>query len=112
MTLKEFTEGIKLIQKFDSLIYHLNDLKIDVLDSSLTESTYGIFNLLMEEYFTVDGLDTISWWLYDSCPKIIYFEEETLFGKYKKELKLDTIEDLWNYLNSDKIYLKNGSTSN
>lgn len=113
MTLKEFTKGIEFIQEFDSLIYHLEgSIDVDFSESKLVTTTYELFNLFMGEYFTEVGLDTISWWLYDSCPKIIYFEENTLFGEEKHELELNTIEDLWNYLNSDKINLKHASTNN
>ena len=112
MTLKEFTKGIEFIQEFDSLIYHLEGfINVELSESKLVNTTYELFNLFMGEYFTENGLDTILWWLYDSCPKIIYFEEDTLFGEEKHELELNTIEDLWNYLNSDKTYLKNGSTN-
>lgn len=111
MTLKEFTEGIKLAQESDSFYDKLRELHIDIIDSFVFEGFNKVLNLFFREYFSEEGFDLICWWLYENVPKVIYYSEDTIFGKEEYKISLNTIEDLWNYLNSDKIYLKNGSTS-
>lgn len=111
MTLETFTNGIKRFQKFDFIIDSLCDLGVDLNDSELYAISQDLFNYLLGEYFSDAGIDFIYWWLYeaDVC-KVVSVENVTLFGKEEHKIKLETIEDLWKYLHSDKIYLKNGTT--
>ena len=56
----------------------------------------------MEVYFTDLGWDTIEWWIDEPDNRVIYFTD--LFGEH--ELHLNTVSDLYDFLLSDKEYVR------
>lgn len=92
-----FVTAINAYKAYDKTLDRASEF-IEI-DSPLVNFGWDMFNLLMTSSFSDDDVDFIYWWLH----------ERESFGEINKayyadgsEIKLDTVEDLWNYLNEDR----------
>ena len=105
-------------EKFKNLVYDmleansfydkLYDLGIDAINCKYLEYAGEFFDELMRSEFGDDGLDLISWWMYEDVDHCIYEsyegeakefylkDEEIPHGKLIADLNL--IDDLYDYL--------------
>ena len=77
----------------------LYDLGIDVINCKYLETAGVFFDELMKKEFGEDGLDLITWWMYEEVDHKIYAanqEEEMLYGEVIADL--NNIDDLYDYL--------------
>lgn len=80
---------------------HQNDL-LDVyedlinIDSPLINFGWEMFETLMAECFSEEDRDVIYWWLYERISH--NGEILRMYDCNDNEIKMDTPEDLWNYL--------------
>ena len=99
MTKERFKELVYLMEEHNELYDKLGDLGIDVIDCKTMEIPNIFFDELMKNEFGTDGLDLISWWMYDNVDHKIYAanqEEEMIHGEVIADL--NNIDDLYDYL--------------
>lgn len=91
-----FIEQIETVQKFDKQITDLQDFGIDLIESPLNILPSSMFDVFTRVICVEEGGDLIYWWLYEDVPKIIWEGE--------KEIHLDTIDDLYDYLKTNNLF--------
>lgn len=99
--LENFKKTIEIYQEFLSKQEKLKEAGIDILESWLNDLPELLFNQWCKSNFTESGIDLIYWWIFESVEKVIYYDINTLFGKQTINYKLNTIEDLYNYLKTN-----------
>ena len=99
MTREKFKEMIYNIEEYNDFVDELYKLKIDIYNCKYTEYAGIFFDELMKSEFGEEGLDLVSWWLYEDVDHKIYAanqEEEMLHGEVIADL--NNIDDLYDYL--------------
>ena len=99
MTREKFKEMVYNIEEYNDFVEELYKLKIDVYNCKYTDYAGIFFDELMKSEFGEDGLDLITWWLYEDVDHKIYAanqEEEMLHGEVIADL--NNIDDLYDYL--------------
>ena len=99
MTREKFKEMVYNIEEYNDFVEELYKLKIDVYNCKYTDYAGIFFDELMRSEFGEDGLDLITWWLYEDVDHKIYAanqEEEMLHGEVIADL--NNIDDLYDYL--------------
>lgn len=92
---EKFVDVIHYMMDYINYMDSLNSLGISI-DGPLSEITYRLFNLLMEE-LSNDSNDIINWWLWEAEePKEVQIK--SMFGTETIELK--DAEDLYEYVKS------------
>lgn len=81
------------INEFEDKLY---DMKIDIINCKLVEYPAVFFDELMRSEFGEDGLDLISWWLYEDVDHKIYDGYERIDSEVIADL--NNIDDLYKYL--------------
>jgi hypothetical protein len=113
ITLEEFKIAILNLKKFED--------EVNNLCKTFTGKSYGyyfetewyiaatnLFDVLIKSHFSEVGCDLINAFLYDDIKGnwgITLYTDKDLFNEGTK-IEITTIEDLYNYLLSDKVYLK------
>lgn len=106
MTKERFKELIHLMLEHNEFYDKLYDLGIDAINCKYLETAGIFFDELMKSEFGEDGLDLVSWWLYEDVDHKIYEStEETKEWYYPGEeihgkviADLNNIDDLYDYL--------------
>lgn len=107
ITYEKFREIIVKYIRFTQCENKLRRMNIDMFNSPLFDTPGQYLDWLWEAYFTEDGCDTISWWMFEYHD---LDEDFDLYGKYigdpDKEpgmwdrdnnvIPMITIKDLWN----------------
>lgn len=110
LTKENFIQFIKAYRQADDLF---KDISIIIMgknngyyfESPLYDEFGKLSDCFLKSFFTDAGIDLILDWIYNSI-RVCSIYKKDLFGDVKIDLK--TIEDLWEYLNSDKIkFFKN-----
>lgn len=99
ITREKFKDLIYKMQESNEFYDKLYDLGIDTINCKYLEYAGIFFDELMRSQFGDDGLDLISWWLYEDVDHKIYAanqEEEMLHGEVIADL--NSIDDLYDYL--------------
>lgn len=96
MVLSEFKDLIKKHLEFEDLIDSLS--VILNYDSPIVEYSEGLFDQLLQKDFSKEDIDTIYWWMYELEDK----SEPSMWDKDGNVIPMESIEDLWNYINSEK----------
>ncbi len=81
-----FKKAIESINEIDKYCDALQNLKIDMLDTSLYDKSGVLFDLLLRIGFTEEGQDIIYWYLYERNHTNLYPEVNdfnTLWEKVK-----------------------------
>ena len=90
-----FIKVIKAHQQQEAYIDAVQVI-IDV-DSPIVEFGWTMFELLLESHFNEEDRDFIYWWLYERVNPHTG-EVNEAYDAEGNPIKLDTPEDLWNYL--------------
>lgn len=106
MTREKFKEMIYNIEEYNDFVDELYKLKIDIYNCKYTEYAGIFFDELMKSEFGEDGLDLISWWLYEEVDHKIYETEDGQKEWYYSPEKIEgeviadltNIDDLYDYL--------------
>ncbi len=106
ITKEHFIDFITEYQNFDKAIERLEiaisgkKYGCNLFESDWYESVARMFDVFLESFFTDDGQDVITWWLFEDVDHIIWQKTDPdLFnGKSEIEYNVNDIEDLWNYL--------------
>lgn len=106
ITYEKFKEIIVKYIRFSKYENQLRRMNIDLLETPLFDTPGYYLDWLWEAYFEEDGVDTISWWMFEYHDLDEDFDEN---GKYigekmepgmwdenDKVIPMVTIEDLWN----------------
>ena len=90
-----FLKTLERKREYDKIIDGLHSLlNIDVGDSDFIDIPYTWFDTIIETNFSQEGADWIFWYLYDKQED---YKAKRADGT---EIKLDTDEDLWNFVNN------------
>jgi len=91
-------------EKFKDLVYKmlginefydkLYELGIDITECKYMDAAGIFFDELMIHEFGEDGMDLISWWLYEDVDHVLYEDE----SEGKPVADLNNIDDLYTYL--------------
>lgn len=95
MNKQTFIKIIKAHQQQDALISKAQVI-IDI-DSPIIEFGWEMFQLLLESNFNEEDREFIYWWLYERVNSYTG-EVRQAYDSNGNPIKLDTPEDLWNYL--------------
>lgn len=93
MTRERFKDLMNRMQEHNELYEKLYELGLDAINCKYMETAGIFFDELMKSEFGEDGLDTITWWLYEDVDHCIY-------QAYTDKLvaDLNNIDDLYDYL--------------
>lgn len=94
ITKEQFIELINLAQSYENEVDKWNDFGIQIYDMPIGEIHGQLFEILLENVFTVDGADWISWWLYERI-SIITGEPLEAYNEDGSIIPTDTVADLW-----------------
>lgn len=94
MTREKFKEMIYNIEEYNDFVDELYKLKIDIYNCKYTEYAGIFFDELMKSEFGEEGLDLVSWWLYEDVDHVLYEDE----SESKEAIDLNNIDDLYDYL--------------
>ena len=117
ITYEKFKEIIVKYIRFYQCENQLRKMGLDVFESPLFETTGYYFDWLWEAYFTEDGCDTISWWIFEYHDIEDEFDEQGNYvgdpdkdpGMWDKDdnvIPMITIEDLWNEVKGLRLKLE------
>ena len=106
MTKEKFKDLMYKMQEINEFEDKLYDMKIDIFDCKLVEYPAVFFDELMRSEFGEDGLDLISWWLYEDVDHKIYESDDNAPEWFWSDEKIDrkviadlnNIDDLYDYL--------------
>ncbi len=117
ITFEKFKEIIVKYIRFYQCENQLRKMGLDVFESPLFETTGYYFDWLWEAYFTEDGCDTISWWVFEYHDIEDDFDrdgnyigdpnkEPGMWDKDDNVIPMITIEDLWNEVKDLRLKLE------
>lgn len=92
----EFTELIQSCIEQDQRIDDLRKIFSTSFDDPIMDWGYKIFDMLLNMYFTKEGVNWISYYLWENSEKCYYDEND-------KRVPLETINDLWNIVREYRI---------
>lgn len=103
---EKFKSLIYQIEELNELVEELDKMSIYIYESKFVEYSGIFFDELMRSVFGEEGLDLVSWWLYEDVDhkiyapsnkqKDIYFPGEEIHGEVIADL--NNIDDLYDYL--------------
>ena len=94
MTREKFKDLLYKMQEHNELYDELYKLGIDVLNCKYIEYAGIFFDELMRTEFGDEGLDLVSWWLYEDVNHVIYDSNDD----NKVIADLNDIDNLYDYL--------------
>ena len=112
ITFEKFKEIITKYIQFSKVEEQLRKMNIDLVESPLFSTPGYYLDWLWEAYFTEEGCDTISWWMFEYHDLAEDFDNEGKYigdemkpGMWDKDdnvIPMVTIEDLWNEVKSER----------
>lgn len=110
ITKKELFSFITTYQSFEKAIERMEEAisgskyGCNLFESDWYNSVGKMFDVFLESHFTEVGRDLIYYYLFENCEHIIYEKNDNnLFDKEKEKIyKLNSIDDLWNYMTNSK----------
>ena len=93
ITKEEFTDLILKQQKWSDRVDEVSEaLNVPTLfESDWVEYAASLFDKTINFLFTEEGIDDISWWLYEKSGN----PELKMWDADENEIPTDTIDDLW-----------------
>lgn len=91
---EEFFKILDYKKDQEELINKLDDLGLPLWDSILIEYGYIMFDMVIKAYFTIEGVDWITWWLYEKNEN----PELKAWDEYHNEIPMETREDFWQFI--------------
>ena len=115
ITKKEFTEYILNYQAFEQAVSRMEEAfcgklhGCDLFECDWVNSVDKMLDIFIESHFTEKGSDWVYYYLFENIDdKKVVIEVEDMFGIEEKEYHLNSIDELWEFLLTDKkIYFKN-----
>lgn len=115
ITKKLFIKFISDYQKFEKAFERIEEALIgkkyssNLYESDWYESVGGMLDTFLETHFTEEGISLIIWWLFEDVKKILRIKSDQLdfFDEFKdedKKISVETIDELWNYMEKNKKY--------
>lgn len=106
MTKERFKDLVYMMLEHNEFYDKLYDLGIDTINCKYLETAGVFFDELMKGEFGEDGLDLISWWMYEDVDHKLYEASESKKDWYYpgEEIEgnviadLNNIDDLYDYL--------------
>lgn len=100
ITKEEFIDLILKQQEWYNRIDEVSEaLSVPTLfESDWVEYTSILFDKTLNLLFNEDGVDDISWWMYEKSGN----PELKMWDKNGKEIPTDTVEDLWNLVKDNQ----------
>lgn len=95
ITKEQFIKIISLAQDYEKEVDRWDDFGIPIYEMPIGEIHGQLLDILLENVFTVDGVDWINWWLYERI-SIITGEPLEAYNEDGSIIPTDTVEDLWN----------------
>ena len=101
-----FVNFINKYKEFESAIERISNVisgrkySIDLFESDWYEAVGCMLDTFLQSHFTDDGMDIITWWLFEDVEHTIWHNvEPTLFDDITElQYDLETLDDLWDYL--------------
>ena len=102
---QEFQESV---DKFDMAITGKNYASF-LFETKWYEAVGRMLDVFLDSNFTDEGVDWICYYLFEELgDKVVKVEYEDLFGTKEMEFHLNSVDELWDFLITDKkIYFKN-----
>ena len=116
ITKEEFVKFISSYQKFDKGVQRLEKSIFgrniySIFESDWCEAVGRMLDTFLDSHFTDTGIDWISYYLWEDVDdKAAYVKQDKDMFNEEKQIRypLDTIDELWNFLLTDKtLYFKN-----
>ena len=112
---EEFIKAITKYEEFGKGVEALSqivcDSKYSIYETKWIDAAGQIFDVFVNSNFTEKGADWIFYYLFENTDdKAAYVKQDKDIFNEEKEIRypLDTVEELWNFLLTDKeIYFKN-----
>ena len=100
ITKEEFIDLILKQQEWSNRVDEVSEaLNIPTLfESDWVEYTSILFTKTLNLLFNEDGVDDISWWMYEKSGN----PEFKMWDESGKEIPTDTVEDLWNLVKDNQ----------
>ena len=115
---KEFYNFISSYQKFSNGLDRFEkaitgkEFTSILFDTDWGNAVGEMLDIFLYSHFTEDGVDIITWWLFEDVDKIIYEKVDPDLFNGETEVKYDvnTFDNLWNYIKKyEKDYFKNAN---
>ncbi|MGN0966731.1 MAG: hypothetical protein ACI4OP_03965 [Candidatus Coprovivens sp.] len=94
ITKEQFIKVISLSQDYEKEVDKWCDFGITIYDMPISEIHGQLFDIFLENLFTVDGVDWINWWLYERISPISP-EPLKAYNEDGSIIPTETVEDLW-----------------
>ena len=100
ITKEEFIDLILKQQEWSNRVDEVSEaLNVPTLfESDWVEYTSILFTKTLNLLFNEDGVDDISWWMYEKSGN----PEFKMWDENEKEIPTDTIEDLWEIVKDNR----------
>lgn len=85
MTKERFKTLVQMMLEHNELYDKLRELGIDTIDCKYMETAGVFFDELMLLQFGEEGMDLISWWMYEDDDRILYEDVDALYDGLTKE---------------------------
>lgn len=95
MTKEGFIKLIENAQNYNKELDKWHDFGIDLFELPISELGWNFFDTILQELFTDEGIEWITWWVYDRI-SITTGKPLKVYDKNGDVIPTDTIEDLWN----------------
>lgn len=94
LTKEEFLKLLKMYSDQEERLKKLSDAGLRIWDTEIIEYGNLLFDKLIKTFFTQEGEEWISWWLYekDGNPDMKAWDEDN------DEIPMETAEDFWRYV--------------
>ena len=96
ITRERFKDLVYKMLGVNELYDKLYELGIDITNCKYLDAAGTFFDELMIHEFGDDGMDLISWWMYDDVDHVLYGDES--WNKNEVVADLNNIDDLYTYL--------------
>lgn len=97
---EEFIELIKDVQDLDKEFDKWQELRVNMFETYLGDIASRLAYKTYKYLFNDEGVDTISWWLYE---RDCNWDDNKMFDSEGNEIPTETIEDLWNIVKNDRL---------
>ena len=116
ITKSEFSDFVKEYNEFSNAIDRISEAispgyygGCNLFESDWYNAVGQMFDTFVYSHFTEKGADWIFYYMFENIDdKLVTINDEDMFGDKKKEYHLNSIDELWDFLLTDKkLYFKN-----